>query len=223
MIEWEIGNTMKPRHELKFYIETSDIYALNAKLSTVATLDQGGQYIINSLYFDNYQDKAVIDKLSGQSYREKFRLRYYNQDTSFMRLEKKSKRNNMTYKESEKITLDQVNDILQNNFILPDKPLLQELYSKMRIQMLRPRTIVEYKRSAYAYKPGNVRITIDTDIRASDFVHKFLTGFTSIPATKYAIVEVKYDEFLPSVIYNMIQMDKRNQTEFSKYAISRMI
>lgn len=214
---------MRPRHELKFYINTADVHALSSKLEKVAILDQNGSYEINSLYFDNYEDKAVVEKLSGQSYREKFRIRYYGNNTSFIRLEKKSKRDNMTYKENAKITVTQVEDILNFKFKLPEEKLLQELYAKMRFQALRPRNIVSYKRKAYAYEPGNVRITIDTDIRTSNFVQKFLTGFTTLPSTKYSLLEVKYDEFLPSNIYNLIQIDKRNQTEFSKYVISRMI
>lgn len=214
---------MKPRHELKFYINMADAYALSAKLEKIARLDQGGQYTVNSLYFDNYHDKAVREKLSGQSYREKFRLRYYNQDTSLIRLEKKSKRSSMTYKESAKLTVTQVEDILQHRLSPAQDQLVSELYTKMRMQLLRPRTIVTYQRKAYAYEPGNVRITLDSDIRTSDFVHKFLTGFITVPATIHTLVEIKYDEFLPTVIYHMIQMDKRNQTEFSKYAISRMV
>lgn len=85
----------KYRHELKHYINVADVLELRSRLKHVAYPDQNsgadGKYLVRSLYFDNYKDKAVTDKLSGQSRREKFRLRYYNNDTSFLRLEKRAK------------------------------------------------------------------------------------------------------------------------------------
>ena len=43
------------------------------------------------------------------------------------------------------------------------RPLVQELYHKMRVQGLRPRTIVDYTREPFVYAPGNVRVTLDDD------------------------------------------------------------
>jgi SPX domain protein involved in polyphosphate accumulation len=90
---------------------------------------EDGGYIIRSLYFDNYSDKAVVDKLSGQSRREKFRLRYYNGDTSFIRLERKSKANRLAYKEDAIVTAEQCAAMLAGDYSClktPDIPLLME-------------------------------------------------------------------------------------------------
>ena len=141
---------MNGRHELKHYINASDYAQLRARLRTVAKQDEyapeSGGYKVRSLYFDNYTDKAVIEKLSGLSRREKFRLRYYNDDPSFIRLERKSKANRLTYKESASITETQCAALLAGDFDclkVPDAPLLMELYTKIRYQNLRPRSIVE--------------------------------------------------------------------------------
>ncbi|NLB18282.1 MAG: VTC domain-containing protein, partial [Syntrophomonadaceae bacterium] len=81
---------------------------IRARLKYVAQLDKNSVgasgYKIRSLYFDNYADKAVTEKLSGLSRREKFRLRYYNDDPFFIRLEKKAKSNRLCYKENSLIT-----------------------------------------------------------------------------------------------------------------------
>ena len=222
---------MNGRHELKHYINASDCAQLRARLRTVARPDENacddGGYKIRSLYFDNYSDKAVVEKLSGLSRREKFRLRYYNDDPSFIRLERKSKANRLAYKESAEITAEQCGQLLAGNYgclKAPDSPLFMELYTKIRCQNLRPRSIVEYHRQAFVYRAGNVRITFDSDIRTSNSVSGFLNAdLTTIPAAGMTIMEIKYDGFLPDVIRDLIQTGWRNQTEFSKYAAARLV
>ena len=222
---------MKGRHELKHYINFADYAQLRARLRIVATPDDhagtDGGYIIRSLYFDNYSDKAVVEKQSGLSRREKFRLRYYNGDTSFIRLERKSKANRLAYKESAKITAEQVAALLVGQYDaikVPEEPLLMQLYTKIRYQNLRPRNIVEYHREAYKYPAGNVRITLDRNIRTSYSVAGFLNpGQTTIPASSAIIMEIKYDGFIPDFISDVLQIDRRNQTEFSKYIVARHV
>lgn len=107
---------MNGRHELKHHINASDYAQLRARLWAVAKPDENAgddsSYIVRSLYFDNYSDKAVVEKLSGLSRRKKFRLRYYNNDTSFIRLEKKSKANRLSFKESVAITAEKCTALL---------------------------------------------------------------------------------------------------------------
>jgi len=222
---------MKGRHELKHYVNVSDCAQLRARLRTVAKLDENagesGGYIIQSLYFDNYSDKAITEKLSGQSRREKFRLRYYNDDTSFIRLERKSKANRLCYKESARITAEECAAILAGNYDClnnPDKPLLMELYTKIHYQNLRPKNIVKYHREAYKYPAGNVRITLDSNIRTSNNVYGFLNpALVTIPAANAIIMEIKYDGFIPDIIRDVIQIGRRNQAEFSKYVVARLV
>lgn len=222
---------MSGRHELKHNINASDYSQLRARLRTVAKLDENagadGSYKIRSLYFDNYSDKAVMEKLSGLSRREKFRFRYYNGDTSFIRLERKSKANRLAYKEGATITAEQCAAILAGNYErlrIPEIPLFMELYTKICYQNLRPRNIVEYHREAYIYKAGNVRITFDRDIKTSNSVTGFLIpNSVTIPAAKAMIMEIKYDGFLPDIIRDIIGIDCRNQTEFSKYLVARLV
>lgn len=222
---------MNGRHELKHYVNASDCALLRARLRTVAKLDEhadaDGGYTVHSLYFDNYADKAVIEKLSGQSRREKFRLRYYNGDTSFIRLEKKSKANRLCYKEDVSITEAQCAAILVGDYAClnqPESPLMMELYSKIRSQNLRPRSIVIYRREAYVYRAGNVRVTFDSNIRVSNGAAGFLNPRkATIPASGSIVLEIKYDGFLPDVIRDICGIASRNQTEFSKYVAARLV
>ena len=222
---------MNGRHELKHYINVSDYAQLRARLRAIAKPDENagadGGYIIRSLYFDNYTDKAVFEKLSGLSRREKYRIRYYNGDTSFIRLERKSKANRLCYKESVAIPVEHCAALLAGQYDglkNPDIPLFMDLYTKIRSQNLRPRSIVDYRREAYVYRAGNVRVTFDSNIRASNSVSGFLNpDLTTIPAAGSIILEIKYDGFLPEIIRDIVQIGCRNQTEFSKYVVARLV
>jgi len=219
------------RHELKHYINVADYAQLRTRLRAVAELDSNslddGGYMVRSLYLDNYSDKVVLEKLSGLSRREKFRLRYYNGDTSLIKLERKSKANRLSYKESEPITADQCTELLTgkyDSFNKPDAELFMNLYTKIHYQNLRPRSIVEYRREAYVYRAGNVRVTFDSDIRTSNYTSGFLSpSLTTIPASGAIVLEIKFTGFLPDFIRDVLQIGYRNQTEFSKYVAARLV
>lgn len=221
---------MDYRHEWKHEINLSDMFVIRQRLGAVMKIDENalnGKYFIRSLYFDNLSDKALREKLDGVNCREKFRIRYYNNNTQLIHLEKKSKMNGLGTKQSAKLTPEQAQAIVdgQIDFLLEsDNPLLQELYSKMKSQGLRPKTIVDYTREPFVYAPGNVRVTIDYNIRTGLLCTDFLNpDCVTIPAANApAILEVKWDEFLPSVIRDIVQLESRHTAAFSKYAACRM-
>ena len=126
------------RHEWKHEINCGDCVALRHRLGAVMQRDKNavdGKYFIRSLYFDNLEDKALREKINGVNRREKFRIRYYNFDTSVIHLEKKSKLNGLGSKESAPLTKEQAQKFADGQYeFLRDSgvPLLQELYSKIQ-------------------------------------------------------------------------------------------
>lgn len=218
------------RHEWKHEISYMDMLSIRQRLRAVAQPDAhavDGRYQIRSLYFDTPSDKALREKLSGVSRREKFRIRYYNGDTSIIHLEKKSKIDGLGKKQSAALSVPESNAILRGDLdwmMDSGRPLAQELYSKMATQLLRPKTIVEYTREPYVYPPGNVRITLDYDIRTGLCCTDFLNPcVTTIPAGDAPIIlEVKWDAYLPSIIRDAIQLEGRHTTAFFKYAQCRI-
>ncbi len=170
-------------------------------------------------------DKALKEKVDGVDKREKFRIRYYNTDTSFIRLEKKSKINGMCNKQSVQITAEECQKIIDGDtgyMLESGKPLLQELYAKMKYQLLRPKCIVAYTRESFVYPPGNVRVTIDSELCGSYDIQNFLNpDLRFLRAYHTSILEVKWDEFLPQIIRDSVQMKQRNTSAFSKYAAVR--
>ena len=186
-----------------------------------------GKYHIRSLYFDNPDDKALREKIDGVNIREKFRIRLYNRDTSLIKLEKKSKRNGLGTKYSASLTEEEAQKIVDGDLdwmMASDQALVQELYCKMRYQRLEPKTIVDYTREPFIFRPGNVRVTLDYDIRTGQERTDFLDPeVVTIPAGDAPIlVEVKWDEFLPTIIRDAVTLPNRRVGSFSKYAQCRV-
>ena len=220
---------MKFRHEYKHQVNSLDLLLLQKRLPAIMQRDdfsrEDGTYYIKSLYFDTYTDKALREKTDGVDKREKFRIRYYNEDTSFIRLEKKSKINGMCLKESTPITKEECQKIIDGDidFLLKrNQPILRELYVKMRTGLLRPKNIVAYNRESFVYAPGNTRVTLDMDICGSYNVKKFLSPDISMTKLYHtAILEVKWDEYLPEIIEKVAGLKNRRTSAFSKYAAVR--
>ena len=221
---------MKLRHEWKHEISYSDLLVIRQRLSAVARQDVhavNGKYFIRSLYFDNMADKALREKLDGIGCREKFRIRYYNGDTSVIHLEKKSKTGGLGNKQSANLSAEEAQWIVDGKLdwmLHSGRPLVQELYVKMTTQGLRPKSIVDYMREPFIYGPGNVRVTLDYDIRTGLNCVDFLNPeCPTVPVQGDPIVlEVKWDKFLPEIIRDAVQMDNRRVGAYSKYAASRM-
>ena len=219
------------RNEIKHIIDAGDKAAICANLRAVAHLDphagERGYYKIRSLYFDNIADKALREKIDGVSEREKFRIRYYDGNTSVIHLEKKVKRGGLGYKVSTFISAEEAQRIVDGDTTwMPAsaRGLVIELYAKMKSQSLRPRTIVDYTRIPFIYGPGNVRVTIDENIRTGLHCTDFLNpNCVTIPAGRpVMLLEVKWDEYLPSVIRRAVQVKNRGAGAFSKYETCRI-
>ncbi len=222
------SDKLKFRHECKHEISYSDMLALRQRLRAVAMPDpnaKGGSYHIRSLYFDNIEDKALREKLDGVNCREKYRIRLYNGDTSLIRLEKKSKLNGLCSKEDAVLTAEEADRIVHGDtdwMSCDSRQLVAELHSRMNSQGLRPKTVVDYLREPFVYPVGNVRVTLDYDIRTGLCCTDFLNpDLVTVPAGEEIILEVKWDEFLPSVIRDAVQLGNTRTAAFSKYAACR--
>ena len=220
------------RHELKYRISYAQYIELRNRLRTVMQSDihtgVDGRYLIRSIYFDNYMDKALYEKRDGVPVREKFRIRYYNDDFSYLTLEKKIKDDDLCMKVDAQLSEEECRELLTGRMDWMEEhpsPLVQELYAKMRYQMLRPRVLVSYRREPYIYQAGNVRITFDSDIRTTlfhrDFLEERVLDIDTAQTPQDMILEVKYDAFLPAIVRRLVQIDTLRQTAFSKYEACR--
>lgn len=221
---------MQYRVEQKFIIAQSQMSILQSRLYDFMEKDHnqtGNGYGIRSLYFDDYNDNCTKENEAGIGQREKLRIRIYNGDTDFIRLEQKSKYNSYTQKESAVISKQDCIQCMNGEIPVIDENspfLLKKLYVKMQSQYLHPVTIVEYERSAYIGRLGNVRITFDQNICACSDINSFMDhDIYGVPLFEkgFHILEVKYDEFLPDYLRDILCMCSLQQSSFSKYYYAR--
>jgi len=222
---------LKYRHELKYVVNRHQYFIIRQRLRNLIKLDEhtggSGEYHIRSLYFDDMDDTALYEKLSGVRDRSKYRIRIYNKSDSLICFEKKIKLGNYIAKMKEPLSRDQYNSILAGNYEVlnqPDKPFSMELYRQLTHNLLRPKVIVDYVREPYICRSGNVRITFDKELRTGlNCVDMFDPDLSPVLAIddSLIILEVKYDEYLPEYIRAAIQLDGLIQQSTSKYVICR--
>ncbi|MBQ4093721.1 MAG: polyphosphate polymerase domain-containing protein [Oscillospiraceae bacterium] len=219
---------MQFRHELKHTLSVSEATVLRKRLAAVMQRDAHGKngiYTVRSLYFDTPFDKALREKINGTNCRSKYRLRMYDGNSGLIRLEKKSKQNGLCSKQSALLTPQEAARLIagEHCWVARDeRQLLQELALMMRTEQLRPKTVVDYCREAFVCEAGNVRVTLDSDVRTGLRCTDFLDSacVTVAVPQRVVILEVKWDAYLPEHIRALVQMGHM-QTAFSKYAACR--
>lgn len=220
------------RHEYKYMLNALQEGILRVKAGGVlmpdAHTNEDGSYLVRSLYFDDVSDTCLRENEAGTDPRSKFRIRYYNGDTSRIMLEKKSKIRGMCAKESCRISERECQMFMDGqvpNLAPGASADRKRLFTEMRIRGMMPKVIVTYERVPFVYVGGNVRITFDRNITSSVQLDHFLKGDYAerpiLPAGG-SILEVKWDELLPRHIRETLQIENLTWTAFSKYFMCRM-
>ena len=223
----------KYRHVLKFKISNSAAEVLKQKLSLILKKDKNayysdGSYLIKSLYFDDLDSTSYYEKMDGVLYRKKYRIRIYNNNDEFIRLEKKMKHNTYTAKEQILISKDIYSKILNGKLDEIDSPtgLLEEFITNSKTKHLVPSVIVLYHRIAFTYPISEVRITFDSHIQSGlynyDLFDKEVPMYDVSEPGKQ-VLEVKFNEVLPLHIANILNDIPSCKEAVSKFAICRSI
>ena len=223
----------KYRHELKFKLSNSAAEVLKQKLSLILKKDKNayysdGSYLIKSLYFDDLDSSSYYEKMDGVLYRKKYRIRIYNNNDEFIRLEKKMKHNTYTAKEQILISKDIYSKILNGKLDEIDSPtgLLEEFITNSKTKHLVPSVIVLYHRIAFTYPISEVRITFDSHIQSGlynyDLFDKEVPMYDVSEPGKQ-VLEVKFNEVLPLHIANILNDIPSCKEAVSKFAICRSI
>lgn len=217
------------RNEYKHVISCGSKAVLEQRLAGALQLDEHSTvdgYLVRSLYFDTPFDDGLWEKIDGVAHREKFRIRCYNNDYGFLRLEKKVKDYARGYKLSAALSREAVERIIHHDLDFlrgSAEPLPQEFYIRCRTAVLRPKVVVEYRRKAFVYGPARTRVTLDYAMRCSavvdDFFHPDMPHAT--PEEDRCVLEVKFDGFLPKVVRDLVQTGETTSSANSKYVNAR--
>ena len=216
------------RHEYKYLISKSAAELLKRRLPGVMARDPhagpDGQYTIRSLYFDDPHFAAYEEKMSGVSDRAKYRIRYYNYDTSVIRLEKKEKHRDLTRKTGQSISLPEANALQAcqwDTVTCTRGSLLEELRYQVAAG-LRPAILVDYDRTPFVCNAGQTRITLDENIRTRPYCPNLTASEKAmVPVLEpdQVVLEVKFNDFLPGYLSDALSDIPKVSMAISKYVL----
>ena len=216
------------RNEWKYLIDMAQKEVICRRLAPFLQLDKhakDGGYLIRSLYFDDYFHTAYEEKDAGVLERKKYRIRIYNYSDNSIKLERKKKFGSYIFKEAAPLTREEFYKILDGDyeFLLYSKhPLCREFYVECMSNVMRPRTIVDYDRQPWILDAGTVRLTFDMDVRAAvgsfDIFDPTLPTLSVLEPGK-CVMEVKFTEFLPQFVREILPDRASEFTAVSKYVL----
>lgn len=223
----------KLRHEYKYYINALVYHELQERFRHVLQIDrhmkEGEGYLISSLYFDDPSNSAMDEKKDGTRFREKYRIRLYNNKDDLIKLECKKKFNNYISKQWARLSREEYDRIIYGDYdFLISRPekVCRMLYAHHNFKLLRPVTVVEYLREAYVHPLGNVRITFDKNLSASiGDLDVFNQNYETVrvPLQGMMILEIKYDDYIPDYIRKIVHSEHMIKSAISKYVLCRDI
>lgn len=221
------------RYELKYEISAGTAELLKRQLKCVMEPDSHSvaeeySYDIRSLYFDDPESSAYFEKLNGDEFRRKYRIRIYNCDDSRISLECKYKHENMTYKQARVISRPMTEAIIAGQYgrIVTKNAFLKQFISEALSRHLQPSVIVDYRRLALTYPVSEVRITFDSNLRSGVYSDRLFDPdipTLSLFKDDQVVLEVKFNEYLPEHLAVILSAVPSLREAVSKFALCRSV
>ena len=105
-------------------------------------------------------------------------------------------------------------------------PFAAECYGLMHCRCYRPKAVVAYRRQAYVARENHIRITLDSQITATessyDLFSQQLPLYTVMDPFQM-VLEVKYNGFLLSYLKDLLDLVARPELSVSKYCLARSV
>lgn len=221
------------RKEIKYVISLEMALYIRASIEQILHKDPyseaNGYYTIRSQYFDSLMDRDLNDNLDGLLEKRKIRTRIYDVGGEEAKLEYKCKSGSDGVKKSVTISREQAIELENGRFTSlanMDNELALFLYQKMERGIYRPKTIIEYDRTAFVHPVSNTRITFDYNVRvATQSLGIFSEKLSFVPMSEgdNVVFEVKYNDFLIEPIEKLIRKHGLQEMANSKYTQSRFV
>ena len=221
----------KARNELKFSLHAASAFLLERRLSVGMRKDPyagpNASYHIRSLYFEDPASSAYLDKVDGLENRTKYRIRFYNGDLSYIRLEKKQKIGKKSFKYGEVISPHFARDLIsaKADRLAPCGPLSEELICKISFERFRPLLFVDYQRVALLHPVGYIRVTLDHAVTGSLFRGELEKSQFYVPVMEEneTVLEIKYDSLYPTHVCDMLADIPKIPVAYSKFCKCRAV
>lgn len=217
------------RHEEKYLLNPAQATELRIMLDALMQRDRHsrkGAYYIRSLYFDTPDDRDYLDKVLGVEHRQKIRLRLYDLQAPTLKLEIKNKQGIYSHKQGVTVDRTLAQALIEGNpdpLLALDSPTAVRAYGFFRRELRRPAALVDYERLAFLLPVENLRITLDTHVRAAKSDRIFSDGvpMVGLHGGGTVILEIKYNRYLPHFLRGPLSTLQTQATSVSKYAAAR--
>ena len=220
------------REEYKYFINNADVLLLGKNLTKILNKDSNSDivskhYTISSLYFDTPDSKDLNEKLDGILNRKKYRIRLYNKDLKTIKLELKKKVGTFITKESVFLSRYDAKNLILGEYdkIKNSNDVAKIILINMQALGYKPRVIVEYDRQAYYHPHGNIRITLDKNLRTFNSNIDILNLKNSLSTPVFfhndQILEIKFSKSLPSFLSILLSNFQLKRCAISKYTIAQ--
>ncbi len=217
------------RYEFKYLLshkQYRSVYAaVQAHMKQDPFTEQAGYYWVRSLYLDSPDYRAYWEKVNGDSYRAKVRLRTYAQDLSMhapTALEIKTKIGDRTDKFSWFVDCQDPGEIhnLVQSLDPEASPVIRQFLRFYHRQTLRPKVLVQYRREGYRSRdPDDVRITFDHQVESAAANGLFPAGLFLRPHHRHwSVLEIKTPGMPPPWLRRLILRHGLRVQKNSKYA-----
>ena len=221
------------RKEVKFLVSSTDrVYLLNS-LSQIFVPDKYGDYNgykTRSIYFDSIDNEDFREKQIKTEKRKRIRVRIYNEEDKFAKFEIKRKHFERELKESITITKEDAIRLINREYSVllnyKDNPLYEYAFNLMKSKLYRPISMVEYDRRAFTHEFFNTRVTLDNNLRFTNFNYDLFNkniNFQKGLAGDKSILEVKYDRFLFQQLQEILSKCNFIGKPPSKFGTSRQL
>ena len=226
-------NSFKGRYEHKILISYAEYLLLKSRLSAILEYDSNSNedgYFIRSIYLDGIYNSSYYQKLMGLDDRKKYRIRCYNYNPDYIKLECKEKKGQFVSKTSAILSQEEAEIILAGDYSFlenREEKVCHELYIESRAKGFYNSIIVDYMREAFVYPISNVRITLDRKLHAGGFENFDLFDKSALTIPIYmndsVILEIKYDDIIPEYIRALIPSFTGVPVSVSKYCLCKKV
>lgn len=223
------------RKEQKYLITIEQYEKLLSEMGSKMRNDKNGQegrYTVTSLYFDNSEKTIYYETKNKLKYRQKLRLRVYDDATgdSTAFFEVKQKHNKIVNKRRLLTPLSEAYRYLNNeagsdleNYQTSNTQVLKEIDYFRNLYNLQPEMIVSYKRHAlHGADDENIRLTFDFDLkcRKDDLLLEHGAYGENFIDSNLVVLEVKVEHSVPLWMTRLLQNLQCEQRSASKFCTS---
>lgn len=208
------------RVEQKYVLTKSEKDNLLKLIDKYIKKDEYFDSVISNIYFDDFNNRLIINSMEKPIYKDKVRLRGYGDinKNSNVFFEIKNKYKGVVGKRRIMMRLDDFYKYLNGEKIFSEQ-IMKELDYLIKIYNLEPKIFISYHRNSYRGISDDVRITFDNDLISRRYdlnLESGIYGDKYFNEDKY-IMEIKTLNGYPMWLVDALSNLKIYPNSFSKY------